>query len=103
MSLVTWGWGTCDGIITVWGFGAFPCTPMVYTLAKYIGDRAYVWVGDRSWISVISRDKGDLLLRIRPDSVPDRLREGVIERMYEDAPVRSPGWPWEMGEFMSQG
>ena len=103
MSLVTWGWGTCDGIITVCGFGAFSCTPVANILARYLGDKAYTWVeDDRGWIEVITRDKGEVLLRIKPSSVPERLRGDVVGRMYEDAPIRSPGWPWELEEFEGQ-
>jgi hypothetical protein len=103
MSLVTWGWGTCDGIITVWGFGSFPCVEIPEIIAKYLLDRAYVWVSDdRGWVEVISRDKGDIMLRLKPGSIPSRLRMGVMERIREDAPIRSPGWPWEFDEFNSQ-
>ena len=101
LGISTWGWGSCGGIITTWGWGGVPCAEYIPTIiAAYLADSsAYSCVVTRTYIEIQTRDKGDILLRVRPDSVPERMREEVLIRARGDISVRSAGWPRDSGEL----
>lgn len=101
MGICTWGWGSCGGVITTWGWGEVPCAEYIpIIIATYLADSgAYSCVVTRTYIEIQTRDKGEILLRVRPDVIPERLREEVLMRAHGDPLVRSAGWPRESGEL----
>ncbi len=84
MSITTWGWGSCANAISTWGWGGCPCVDYIpHILAEYLGSKAYTCVVTRTYIEVRTRDRGDVVLRMKPDPVV----------------LRSAGWPSQSGRI----
>jgi len=60
------------------------------------------YVVSRNYVDLISRDRGDVLLRVRMDEIPDRIVSGLLERIPSDIIVRSSGWPDEAVEICEE-
>lgn len=90
MSISTWGWGSCGGVITTWGWGPPVCVEYIpVLLATYLANSsAYSCVVTRKYIEIKTRDRSSVLLRVRPDSVSERVREQVLMRTFEDPLTR---------------
>ena len=102
MGISTWGWGSsCGGIVTTAGWGECPCDAFIPALlaAYLIDSNAYCWVGTRTYVEVQTRERGDVLLRVRPEQIPQRMRGDVAQRIADDITTRSPGWPRQSGEI----
>jgi hypothetical protein len=100
LGISTWGWGSCGGVITTWGWGPVCVEYIPVLIATYLANSsAYSCVVTRKYIEIKTRDKGDILLRVRPDAIPERVREQVLIRARGDVLVRSAGWPRESGEL----
>jgi len=99
MSIATWGWGACAGPITSWGWGPDVCA-VPYIIADALSDSgAYSCVVKRTYIEIRTRDRGDVVLRVRPDQLSERVRGEILERARGDVSVRSAGWPNQTGEL----
>jgi len=100
MGITTWGWGSCGNAIGTLGWGGCPCVDYIpYILAEYLSSNAYSCVLKRTYIEIQTRDRGDVLLRLKPDQIPERLRGAVLERSRGDELVRSGGWPYQPGSI----
>jgi hypothetical protein len=101
MGISTWGWGSaCGGLITTGGWGECPCADFIpVLLAAYLESNAYCWVATRTYVEVQTRDRGDILLRVKPDQIPQRLKGAVRQRVADDILIRSAGWPSQSGEI----
>lgn len=100
MSITTWGWGSCGNALSTWGWGGCPCLEYLpYIIAEYLGGKAYTCVLKRTYVEIQTRDRGDVLLRLKPDQIPERLRGAVLERVRGDVSVRSAGWPYQSGRI----
>jgi len=90
MTISIWGWGSCGGVITTWGWGEPNCSEIIPSvLSKYLIDYfAYSCVPARNYLEIKSRHKGTILLRIRSDQIPERLRLHVLQRTTIDILLR---------------
>jgi len=80
MSITTWGWGS--GAITTSGWGTFVKKILLPDLLdEYFFNRyAYTCVVTRDYLEVKTREKGDLVLRLKPDSISDRTWDTLLNR-----------------------
>lgn len=100
MGLSTWGWGSCGSAISTWGWGGCPCIDYIpHILAEYLGSKAYTCVLRRTYVEIQTRDRGDVLLRLKPDQIPERLRGEVLRRARGEELIRSAGWPYQSGRI----
>lgn len=60
------------------------------------------YIMSRDYVDLVSRDRGDVLLRVRIDEMPDRIALELLERVATTVVVRSPGWPEEAGEICEE-
>ncbi len=98
MGLVTWGWGSCDGVITTYGWGSSPCSDVSTIIATLLVDKAYEWVVGVDRLEVRLRGSGSTVLRLKPSSVPFRLRGQIFSRLKNDVLIRSANRPFEIGD-----
>jgi len=71
MSITTWGWGS--GAITTSGWGSSIMEILLPILvSEYLCGDAYTCVVTRDYLEVKTREKGDVVLRLKPDSIPTR-------------------------------
>jgi len=85
MGISTWGFGSCCGAITTWGWGSGPCNLIPDILASFLADpTCYDCVATRSYVEISTRDRSTVLLRIRPDSIPERLLSTILLRAKPD-------------------
>jgi hypothetical protein len=98
LSITTWGFGSCANAISTGGWGGCHCLEYLpHIIAEYLGSKAYTCVLKRTYIEIQTRVRGDVLLRLRPDQIPERLRGAVLERARGEELVRSAGWPYQSG------
>ena len=85
MSISLYGWGGC-GAITTLGWGSVCLKYTVTTIiAKYLCDReAHSCVITRDYLEIKTRDKDQVLLRLKSDSVPTRVWNDLVSRVKED-------------------
>jgi len=75
MGITTWGFGACCGTIGTWGWGDGVCNLIPNVLVSFIADpTCYNCVSTRSYVEIRTRDRSTVLLRVRPDQIPERLR-----------------------------
>jgi len=81
MSIITWGFGS--GAITTAGWGGFVKEVILPTLiAEYLSDKyIYSCVITRDYLEVKTREKGEILLRVKPDSIPTRTWDVLLNRV----------------------
>ena len=73
MSITTWGWGS--GAITTMGWGHAGLVEFIASVltTKYLCDKeAYTCVITRDYIEVKTREKDEIILRLKSDFVPTR-------------------------------
>ena len=99
MGLVTWGWGSCDGIITIFGWDSYSCSNVPTLISKFLQDKAYEWVAGTNYIEVTIRSSGTTIMRLKPTDIPERFKSEVALRLKGKAKLRSPGWPFELVEY----
>jgi len=76
--------------ISTWGWGSIPCQLIPIILAEYFGDsKAYSCVATREYIEIKSREKGVIVLRVRPDNLSLRQRLEFLERISVDVGSRT--------------
>ena len=100
MSISTWGWGSCGIAIGTAGWGDCPCVEYVpyILLATYLGDHdAYSCAASREYIEIRTRDRGEVLLRMRPEQIPERLIEDVLTELR-----KRPGENWSMLDALTR-
>lgn len=85
MSIVTNGWGS--NTIGTWGWGSAEVFYIPEIVATYLEHYAYSCVLMRDYIDPMSRDRGEVLLRVITG-------ESIL--------IRSPGWSEESGEICEE-
>ena len=93
MSIVTWGWGSGAISTAGWG-GGIRLVPKIY--ASYALSDAYRWVLTRDYVEVISRDKGDPVLRIKPSTLDQRDWASLFARVKGDLVNNDRTWSWDV-------
>ena len=89
MSITTWGWGS--GAITTSGWGAFVKEIILPALlAEYFSDRdVYTCVITRDYLEVKTREKGEIVLRLKPGSIPTRTWDDLLSREKGEISIRN--------------
>jgi len=92
MSITTWGFGS--GAISSWGWGAFYVKEILLPtlITEYLSDKyIYSCVVTRDYIEIKARDKDEILLRVKPDSLSLRAWGILLNRLKGDISFRSNG------------
>ena len=80
MSITTWGWGSQAITTTGWGGGIVEFIASILT-TKYLCDKdAYTCVITRDYIEIKTREKGEIVLRLKPDSISARTYNVLLSR-----------------------
>lgn len=89
MSISIYGWGS--GAITTWGMGAMGTSPIIPSLtAQAICETdAYTCVITRDYVEIKARGKGEILLRLKPGSIPARTWGALLDRAKGDIDIRN--------------
>ena len=80
MSITTWGWGSQAITSCGWGGGVVEFIASILT-TKYLCDKnAYTCVITRDYIEIKTREKGEIVLRLKPDSISARTYNVLLSR-----------------------
>jgi len=78
-NISVWGWGNTT--ISTWGWGTPYHEYIPIILATFIESHAHTCVLTRDYVEVLVRETGDVVLRLRPDQIPQRGYGEVLSRM----------------------
>jgi len=90
MSITTWGFGS--GAITTGGWGAFYVKEIILPtlITEYLSDKyIYSCVITRDYLEVKTREKGEIVLRLKLDSISARTWDILLNRLKGDVSLRS--------------
>jgi hypothetical protein len=79
--ITTWGWGS--GAISTSGWGSSAIVEFIASIltTKYLCDKdAYTCVITRDYLEIKTREKGEIVLRLKPDSIPARTWDVLLSR-----------------------
>jgi len=88
--ITTWGWGS--GAISSWGWGSAGLMEFVASIltTKYLCDReAYSCVITRDYLEIKTREKDQILLRLKVDSIPTRTWDVLLSRAKGEISLRN--------------
>jgi hypothetical protein len=64
--------------------------------------RTLDYVLARDYVNVVDRSRGDIILRVKLEDMPERTASILIDRSVSSAIVRSAGWPEQSGEICDE-
>ena len=90
MAISVYGWGY--GAITTAGWGSSVIVEFIASIltTRYLCDKdAYICVVTRDYIEVKTREKGDIVLRLKSDDIPARTWDVLLSRAKGEISLRN--------------